>query len=49
MTLPGASTTGQSGPKSDYNDGVLRISQSSSITETLPSDCLVSYMQVMRF
>ena len=34
---------GQSGPGSNGNEGVLRIPQSSSITGTLPSDCLVSY------
>ena len=43
MTLSGASTPGQSGPGSDGNEGVLCISQSSSITGTSPSDCLVSY------
>ena len=32
-----------SGPKSNGNEGVLCIPQSSSITETSPSDCLVSY------
>ena len=41
--LSGATTPGQSGPGSDGNKGVLRISQSSNITGTLPSDCLVSY------
>ena len=34
---------GQSGLRSNDNEGVLRISQSSSITGTSPSDCLVSY------
>ena len=43
MTLSGATTPGQSGTGSDGNGGVLRIPQSSSITGTLPSDCLVSY------
>ena len=43
-TLSGATTPNQSGPESDGNKGVLRISQSSSITGTLPSDCLVSYL-----
>ena len=33
--------TGQSGPRRDGNEWVLRIPQSSSITETSPSDCLV--------
>ena len=42
-TLSGATTPGQSGPGSDGNEGVLRISQSSSIAGTSPSDCLVSY------
>ena len=44
-TLSGAPTQGQSGPGSDGNEGVLYIPQSSSIPETLPSDCLVSYIQ----
>ena len=35
---------GQSGPWSDGNKGVLRIPQSSNITGTSPSDCLVSYL-----
>ena len=34
---------GQSGPGSNGNKGVLRIPQSSSITRTSLSDCLVSY------
>ena len=42
-TQAGATTPGQCGPGSDGNEGVLRISQSSIITGTLPSDCLVSY------
>ena len=42
-TLPGATTQGQSVPGSNGNEGVLRIPQSSSIIETLPSDCLVPY------
>ena len=42
-TLLGATTPGQGGPGSDGNEGVLRISQSSSITGTSPSDCLVSH------
>ena len=41
--LFGATTPGQSGPGSDGNNGVLRIPQNSSFTETSPSDCLVSY------
>ena len=43
-TLSGATTPGQSGPGSDGNKGVLSIPQSSSITGTSPSDCLVSYL-----
>ena len=42
-TLSGATTLGQNEPGSDGNKGVLRISQSSSITGASPSDCLVSY------
>ena len=33
----------QSGPRSDGNEDVLHIPQSSIITGTSPSDCLVSY------
>ena len=44
MTLSGATTPSQSEPGSDGNEGVLCIPQSSSITGTLPSDCLVSYL-----
>ena len=44
-TLSGATTPGQSGPGSDGNEGVHRISQSSSVTAASPSDCLVSYIQ----
>ena len=43
MTLSDATTPGQSGPGSDNNEGVLRIPQSSSITATSSSDCLMSY------
>ena len=39
-TLSGATTPGQSEPRSDGNEGVLRIPKSSSITGTSPSDCL---------
>ena len=39
----GATTLGHSIPGSDGNEGVLCIPQSSSITGTSPSDCLVSY------
>ena len=42
MALSGATTLGQIGPGSDGNEGVFRIPQSSSITETSQSDCLVS-------
>ena len=42
-TLSGATTPVLSGPWSDDNEGVLRIPQSSSITEVLASDYLVSY------
>ena len=42
-TLSGATTPGQSGLGSHGNVGVLCILQSSSITRTSPSDCLVSY------
>ena len=40
---PGANTPGQSEHGSYDNEGVLCIPQSSCITETSPSDCLVSY------
>ena len=43
MALSGATTPGQSGSGSDGNEGVLRITQSSSTVGTSPSDCLVSY------
>ena len=33
-TLSGATTPGESGPGNDCNEGLLRISQSSSITGT---------------
>ena len=42
-TLSSATTPDQSGTGSDGNEGVLHIPQSSSITGTSPSDCLVSY------
>ena len=41
--LSGATTRGQNEPGSNGNEEVLRIPQSSSITGTSPSDCLVSY------
>ena len=43
MTLSGTTTLGLSGPGSDGIKWVLRISQSSSITEASPSDCLIWY------
>ena len=43
MTLLGATTLGQSGTGSNGSEVVLHIPQSSSITGTSPSDCLVSY------
>ena len=42
-TLSGTTTLIKSGPGSNGNEGILRISQSSSITGTLPLDCLLSY------
>ena len=42
-TISGATAPGLSGPGSDGNEGVLRILQSSSVTRTSSSDCLVSY------
>ena len=42
-TLSGDTMLSQSGSGSDSNEGVLHILQNSSITEALPSDCLVSY------
>ena len=41
--LSGTTTQGQSGSESDGNEGVHRIPQSSRITRTSPSDCLMSY------
>ena len=41
--LSGATDPGQSGPGSDSNKGILRIPQSSGITEALPSNGLVSF------
>ena len=41
--LSDAITLGQNGPRSHGNEGVLYIPQSSSITGTSPSVCLVSY------
>ena len=44
-TLSGATTQGLSGPGSDGNEGVHCIPQTSSITGTSSSDCLVSYRE----
>ena len=41
--LSNATTLNQSGPESDGNKGVLCIPQSSCVTGTSPSDCLMSY------
>ena len=41
----GTNTPGQSGPESNGNEVVHCIPQSSSITGTSPSDCLVSYAE----
>ena len=41
-TLSGVTTPGQSGPGSDGNEVALCFPQSSNITGTSPSDCLVS-------
>ena len=41
--LSGATTLGQSGPGSDGTEEVLHIPQSSGITRTSPSDCLMLY------
>ena len=46
--LLSATTPGQSEPGSDGNEGVLHIPQSSRITGTSPSDCLVSYQDTQR-
>ena len=43
MTLSGHTIPSQSGPGSDDNEEILCISQSSNMTGTSPSDCLVSY------
>ena len=42
-TLSGATTPDQSRPGSDSNERVQHLPQSSSITGTSPSDCLVPY------
>ena len=38
---------GQSRSGSDGKEGVLRIRQSSNITEESPSDCLASYQNTL--
>ena len=43
MTLPGATTPGQSGPGSDVNEEVLCIPESSNITGASQSNYLKSY------
>ena len=42
-TLSGTTTPGQSGPESNDNEGVLRISQGPGVSGSSPSDCLMSY------
>ena len=44
MVLSGATMLDQTGPRSNGNEGVLRIPQSASITGISASDCLVSYL-----
>ena len=41
MTLSGATIPCQSGPGNDGDEGVLRIPQSSGISEALLSNCLL--------
>ena len=43
-TLSGAITPGWSGPRNEDNEGLVHIPQSSSITATSWSDCLVTYL-----
>ena len=43
--LSGATTPGQSRPRSDGNEGVLHIHQSSSIIGTWQTDCLAVYQR----
>ena len=43
-TLSGATTPGQSGPRSNDNKGILCIPQNPSITGATPLDCFVSYL-----
>ena len=44
--ISSATIPAQNGPWSDGNKEVLHLPQSSSITETSPSDCLVSYQDI---
>ena len=46
-TVSGAITPDQSVPGSDGNEEVLCIPQSSRITGTSPSDCLMSYIRTL--
>ena len=49
-TLSGATNTGQTGPGSDGNKGVLCIPQSSSITQSSPSDTrIIKYVSKLFF
>ena len=41
--LSGGTTLDQCEPGNDGSEGVVRIPQNSSITEALPSDCLMLY------
>ena len=43
-TISGDTTQRQSWPGSDSDGGMLRVPQSSSVTEASPSDCLVLYL-----
>ena len=43
--ISGATIPDQSGPGSDGYEGILRFSQSSSITGASPSNCLMSYLE----
>ena len=43
MILSGTTSSGQRGPKTDGNDGVVPIPQSSKNTGVSQSNCLMSY------
>ena len=45
MARSGATPSAQSGRGNDGNEGLILILQSSSITRTSQSDCLVSYIE----